>query len=849
MSDTKDARPTAAFHDELMIVAETVGEIRDRLSKIETEFETQARPLTAAKDTQDAALAALNAALTGIRALNFHVLDNNLGEVSKRVESLSGELAKRATELAASIEATRAELSRTATDHATKFARVSTERTELAKRTDAQRSELAATIAEVRTELANAQTELASRIQTAITQFATPATLDPQGAWDAMTTYKKLAMVELNGTSYVSNVDDNRTKPGRRERSWTLVARRGAAGTGGGISDVTGIAGMGATGLQIAQAGTPEEVRTIVGVEDFDGATADDDGTAGRVPQPVAGDQNKYLRADGTWTTPSSVTAPAATQATVDAGLVDDEFVSPLTLRGNVAPQLAARSRAGRIISDGVTPNRRVQLTSGDVGAVGGLPVSVLMEWTCPTANPSAICTLWSLQTGPGAATSAEKGFGLLMNTSGELQLLQWTGYTAQVRRYIYAGYRAARAGMWERISVCVPNPDSTDKPIITRNEVDISGDFIAANAGSPLPTFLPASGFVPTHFLSGYNAPAGDMPRVLYGIGAMSTDEVAAWHRDGTLPAWMERPGSAVSILVDSTRNGDFSAGATDWIPVGTATASVVSGALNVASVSGTAGARFANSGAVIKSASGTATDGQALSGRVMIVRFTLSNVTSSVSLNNVAGGNTTFQNFASGLGNGTHYVMAGPFNYDGANVPAFGLVTSAGNSFTVDDFDAHYAGLLDKPVVQAALATSDQLGRFSRLIVGGLPVPAEGNSNGGTIYGSGTWAGTHEAKDIVGGTVFDSSMPCIVEAVTLAASASSSGTGPTVGNTNDPDQYVIAAAITGGTPKHFGTAALADVFNGGTAANDRNLVIDPDSANYTGTIKATVKFSRVNI
>ena len=33
------------------------------------------------------------------------------------------------------------------------------------------------------------------------------------------------------------------------------------------------------------------------------GATADKDGKAGTVPAPKAGDQTKFLRADGTWAT------------------------------------------------------------------------------------------------------------------------------------------------------------------------------------------------------------------------------------------------------------------------------------------------------------------------------------------------------------------------------------------------------------------------------------------------------------------------------------------------------------------------------------------------------------------
>jgi hypothetical protein len=39
----------------------------------------------------------------------------------------------------------------------------------------------------------------------------------------------------------------------------------------------------------------------VVKVDPMVGATADADGTSGTVPAPSAGDQNKFLRGDGTW--------------------------------------------------------------------------------------------------------------------------------------------------------------------------------------------------------------------------------------------------------------------------------------------------------------------------------------------------------------------------------------------------------------------------------------------------------------------------------------------------------------------------------------------------------------------
>ncbi len=48
-----------------------------------------------------------------------------------------------------------------------------------------------------------------------------------------------------------------------------------------------------------------EVLASISGLSEMVGATANADGAGGTVPQPHAGDQNKFLRGDGTWASPS----------------------------------------------------------------------------------------------------------------------------------------------------------------------------------------------------------------------------------------------------------------------------------------------------------------------------------------------------------------------------------------------------------------------------------------------------------------------------------------------------------------------------------------------------------------
>lgn len=63
--------------------------------------------------------------------------------------------------------------------------------------------------------------------------------------------------------------------------------------------------------------------------EPFDGASVSDDGTSGLVPQPIAGDQNKYLKGDGTWGTPptSSQNHYGTTEPTSDIGNDGDLYM------------------------------------------------------------------------------------------------------------------------------------------------------------------------------------------------------------------------------------------------------------------------------------------------------------------------------------------------------------------------------------------------------------------------------------------------------------------------------------------------------------------------------------------
>lgn len=65
---------------------------------------------------------------------------------------------------------------------------------------------------------------------------------------------------------------------------------------------------------------SPSDKNKLDEIDIMTGATPDVEGTSGLVPVPAAGDQDKFLKADGTWGTPTDTKYSEAT--TSKAGLM-----------------------------------------------------------------------------------------------------------------------------------------------------------------------------------------------------------------------------------------------------------------------------------------------------------------------------------------------------------------------------------------------------------------------------------------------------------------------------------------------------------------------------------------------
>lgn len=109
------------------------------------------------------------------------------------------------------------------------------------------------------------------------------------------------------------------------------------------------------------------------------------------------------------------------------------------------------------------------------------------------------------------------------------------------------------------------------------------------------------------------------------------------------------------------------------------------------------------------------------------------------------------------------------------------------------------------------------------------------------GTVYATLTWAGTHEAKSLLGQIALP--LNAVISSIVTTASVGSSGSGLTVGSVTTPALFVAANSYTT-TRKVYTGSGLAAFIPAGTATNDLSLVLDPDTANYTGTIQVAVNY-----
>lgn len=485
--------------------------------------------------------------------------------------------------------------------------------------------------------------------------------------------------------------------------------------------------------------------------------------------------------------------------------------------------------------SDGSSSNRRIEWTVGNAGAFAGLPATLLFEWDVPSSNPSATAYGPCFTTGTGEPGNQAWSLTIQLTTSGALVVRQnGASVGSDYRILTYAGFRAAYSGQRVRGAIVFSTGDSTTAPVIYIQAVDVTASFTLNTAGT-VPTWMTTS-LAATKYMASYQWPGGRFVPHSPELGGWTAAEVLEWTQTGRLPTWCEvGTGSAVNVLnsvaagltsdaADSTAfntayNGYFEVNGT------TALASVSSQVLTLSRDGVGAGwsGMFSE---------GTANSAFPIGSKIRL-RF---NVTS------LSG---TWQALANGAATVGTTITTGTntieyTKLDNTSIRIYG--TGASSSLSIDatsvSFTALPLGPIIKPVINPGSLTLRDNGSNNLTGIVTSGITAITDQVRGSFTGTLTWSGTHESKSLLGAQALPSN--AMITQITRKATASSSGSGCTIGTTNSATRWQAADTFT--TAKEVAT--LANQLPAGTAANDLDIVVDPDTANFTGSITVTVHY-----
>lgn len=548
-----------------------------------------------------------------------------------------------------------------------------------------------------------------------------------------------------------------------------------------------------------------------------------------------------------------------ATDAEAITGTDAVRAVTPAALAARltgVASQLALKAEGDYLVSNGTATNRSLSVQMGAVGNLAGSPAAMLTvdNALIPASAPTADLYLASFSTTRTSAPASQvNSLSLLVEaTTGKLVVLE-TGATPASDFRKYASNANITTGTARRARLTAKlTGGSATPPVLTDSGATVASTE-TTGAGTD-PDYLHAA-LVGTEFQVGYNAPAGRAPGVIPYNYAWSDAEALAWSAGGERPVEATKAGT----MVDDVPNGDFqdnSGGGggnpfAGWYDGDNITSTVETSD----PYEGTRSLRFTGAG------SPTATGGNQLrstpseagkgafgptwvdSQPQQLHRITFA-------AKHISGGYLYFANGyiilatipAASASAWTVFVWEGVVPTTAFfDAPVFAAANGA--VWMLDAVKHELLGSLAEPIVQPGLTTGDRHGRFSGRMVGMESIT---DKRTGEIVTTLTWAGSHEAKSLVGGAALPRN--AIITSVTLTPTASSGGSGWTVGTVSDPDQFVTANTFAAATPENFQGAQLASPFPGGTAANDLDIVVDPDTANFTGSITATVSFTLAN-
>ena len=423
--------------DEIVILSDALEALRLRTEELEQKLDTTAQPLAAAS-------VALGGALDGIKALQFHVRDSNLGALSGRIEELRASVAEKiaafSTQLIDADKRLESEQRQNVDGLRVELGAIGSAVAALSKKFDSE-------LARIETD---AKAEFLRIEQIKLQVGPEGRSLNPRGTFVDGETYNRLDVVSWLGSSYIAAVDGVTEKPSRNSNQWQVLASRG--GGAGGVGDFASLAGV----AQINQGGTGQTTRAAALnalLPSQTGATqyvllTDGSGNVSWGAQPVAGlpsqtsNGGKLLTTDGTNASWSGAVTVSGSNATVAGTLssAGDLFVTGTSAQvilgqssGSALTYYIRPSQAGgaiQIVQDSATVNRWLSLGGVNNNAVYTESLRITngghVAVTNTTASTSTSTGALVVSGGVGVAGAVNTGGGF--STVGAMTLpAAWT--------------------------------------------------------------------------------------------------------------------------------------------------------------------------------------------------------------------------------------------------------------------------------------------------------------------------------------------------------------------------------------------------------------------------------------
>lgn len=575
-------------------------------------------------------------------------------------------------------------------------------------------------------------------------------------------------------------------------------------------NDLAGLEGLAANGLATRTATDTWTNRTIAGTSPV--SVSNGDGVAG----------NPTISVSAASTSAAGVVELATTAESL-AGTDSARAPSVASQEARILNGTIARANASLLFSDAATSGRRA-VASPSTSVAGGIPMTLLAEFYVPASGAGTILSLQSDDNVvPGLSVS---GLGIYFQSSTTLRLTQWSAYTANTRYLEHTSFISSYAGKWVRMAVVFSSGNTTTNPVIYIDGVDRTSAFNGSSGGS-IPNWLPISSWTPTYLLAGYGTGTRFIPHAPE-LGAWTAAQVLEWTQTGRKPTYSE-VGTGSAVLRNTTAAAQGSSAYTTFTG------------------ESSTGVTFADATATQRRMGWTLSQSTAAGRRYRVYfDYTKNSGSATVTLqirsNNLNG--TVIQDITGDIG----ITGAKEYNFDAVGAGAYLTVTKNNvNDASVDAVIANLSFIDLGPIAKWEIQPVDStFGGMARdaganniplvLVPGITPLTT---SNRGTISATLTWSGTHEAKSIIGQAALPSNAR--VDYITSKATAASTGSGMTVGSVTTPALLVAANTYTTAKKDH----TLAARLPAGTASNDLNLVVDPDTNNYTGSITVTVGYT----